>query len=129
MQPKVGHIAASIGLGATLLTGAAAAQQQREQAITLKGYYFCDTKADTKQFLMNKASGDNSIMAADKANKVAGKQTCAPYMNATVVPGKETTEFEQGLAFNMQSFTFPEGVERFHGSVLGSFQVAREADI
>lgn len=129
MKPTPGNIIASIM--ATLVSGSALAQQKSPETVTLKSIYFCDTKDDTKRFLSYKAAGENSIMAADRANKDAGRQTCAVRMSSTVVPGKETTEFDQGLAFNMQSFTFPEegGIERFHGSVLGSMQVAREADI
>jgi len=101
-----------------------------EQAEKVRGY-FCDAKSDQIAFLNFKARGENEIMAANAVNKQVAKFSCAPYLPAMAIPGKEQTIMKDGLVYKLQSFTFlPEKVERWSGTVLGSLQVtARDQDI
>jgi hypothetical protein len=93
--------------------------------------FFCDAKADQIAFLNFKAQGENEIMAANAVNKQIAKASCAPYLPAMAIPGKEQTVMKDGLVYKLQSFTFlPEKVERWSGTVLGSLQViAKDQDI
>lgn len=117
---------AAIGV-ACLAQGASA---DGEQAERVRGY-FCDAKVDQIAFLNFKARGETEIMAANAVNKGAAKQSCAPYLPALAIPGKEQTVMKDGLVYKLQSFTFlPERVERWSGTVLGSLQVtAKDQDI
>lgn len=121
-------------LGAVCLAhGASAGSGQAakgDQAERVRGY-FCEAKADQIAFLNFKARGENEIMAANAVNKGAAKMSCAPYLPAMAIPGKEQTVMQDGLVYKLQSFTFlPEKVERWSGTVLGSLQVtAQDQDI
>lgn len=117
---------AALGM-ACLVQGASAGNEQAER---VRGY-FCDAKADQIAFLNLKARGETEIMAADAVNKGASKMSCAPYLPAMAIPGKEQTIMERGLVYKLQSFTFlPEKVERWSGTVLGSLQAeAGDQDI
>lgn len=101
-----------------------------EQAERVRGY-FCDAKADQIAFLNFKARGETEIMAANAVNKQIAKMSCAPYLPAMAIPGKEQTVMKDGLVYKLQSFTFlPEKVERWSGTVLGSLQVTtKDQDI
>lgn len=115
-------------LGAVCLAqGASAGSEQLEK---VRGY-FCDAKADQIAFLNLKARGETEIMAANAVNKRIARMSCAPYLPATAVVGKEQTVMKDGLVYKLQSFVFlPEKVERWSGTVLGSLQAtARDQDI
>jgi hypothetical protein len=115
-------------LGALCLAQSASAGS--EQAERVRGY-FCDAKADQIAFLNFKARGETEVMAANAVNKQMAKMSCAPYLPAMAIPGKEQTVMEGGLVYKLQSFVFlPEKVERWSGTVLGSLQItARDQDI
>lgn len=116
-------------LGAAVLAhGAIAGSDQQVEKV--RGY-FCDAKTDQIAFLNFKAQGETEIMAANAVNKQAAKMSCAPYLPAMAIPGKEQTVMDRGLVYKLQSFTFlPERVERWSGTVLGSLQVtAKDQDI
>ncbi|WP_295555434.1 hypothetical protein [uncultured Hyphomicrobium sp.] len=115
-------------LGAVCMAHGASAGS--EQAERVRGY-FCDAKADQIAFLNAKARGETEIMAANAVNKGVAKMSCAPYLPAMAIPGKEQTVMEGGLVYKLQSFTFlPEKVERWSGTVLGSLQViSQDQDI
>lgn len=117
-----------VALGAICLAQGASAGS--EQAERVRGY-FCDAKADQIAFLNFKAQGETEIMAANAVNKQTAKMSCAPYLPAMAIPGKEQTVMEGGLVYKLQSFVFlPEKVERWSGTVLGSLQLtARDQDI
>jgi len=123
-----------VALGAAVAAhGASAGDEQAatgDRAESVRGY-FCDAKADQIAFLNFKARGENEIMAADAVNKQVAKMSCAPYLPAMAIPGKEQTVMRDGLVYKLQSFTFlPEKVERWSGTVLGSLQVtAKDQDI
>lgn len=94
------------------------------------GGYFCDTRPDQIAFLSARASGENEIMAANAVNKVAGRQTCAPYISVEVIPGGEKTTIDRGLVFKMQKFTFlPEKSEKWSGTFFGSMDTVAEKDL
>ncbi|MCC7252304.1 hypothetical protein [Hyphomicrobium sp.] len=115
-------------LGAVCLAqGASAAGEHAER---VRGY-FCDAKSDQIAFLNFKARGETEVMAANAVNKGVAKMSCAPYLPAMAIPGKEQTVMQDGLVYKLQSFTFlPEKVERWSGTVFGSLQVtARDQDI
>jgi hypothetical protein len=114
-------------LGAICLAQGASGSEQAER---VRGY-FCDAKADQIAFLNFKAQGETEIMAANAVNKQTAKMSCAPYLPAMAIPGKEQTVMEGGLVYKLQSFVFlPEKVERWSGTVLGSLQLtARDQDI
>lgn len=112
------------GVGAALLAQAALADGETP-AEQVSGY-FCDAKADQIAFLNFKAHGETEIMAANAVNKRLAKASCAPYLPATAIPGKEQTVMENGLVYKVQSFLFlPEKVERWSGTVFGSLQSAK----
>lgn len=111
-------------LGAALVTQAALAEGE-VPAEEVRGY-FCDAKADQIAFLNFKARGETEIMAANAVNKRLAKASCAPYLPAIAIPGKEQTVMENGLVYKVQSFLFlPEKVERWSGTVFGSLQSAK----
>lgn len=115
-------------LGAVCLAhGASAGDGQAER---VRGY-FCDAKADQIAFLNLKARGETEVMAANAVNKHAAKMSCAPYLPAMAIAGKEQTVMKDGLVYKLQSFVFlPEKVERWSGTVLGSLQVtSKDQDI
>lgn len=117
-----------VALGAACMTQGASAGS--EQAERVKGY-FCEAQAHQIAFLNFKARGETEVMAANAVNKQIAKMSCAPYLPAMAVPGKEQTVMKDGLVYKLQSFTFlPEKVERWSGTVLGSLQLtARDQDI
>ncbi|WP_333793631.1 hypothetical protein [Hyphomicrobium sp.] len=111
-------------LGAALVAQAALAEGE-VPAEEVRGY-FCDAKADQIAFLNFKARGETEIMAANAVNKRLAKASCAPYLPAIAIPGKEQTVMENGLVYKVQSFLFlPEKVERWSGTVFGSLQSAK----
>lgn len=111
-------------LGAALVAQAALAEGEAP-AEEVRGY-FCDAKADQIAFLNFKARGETEIMAANAVNKRLAKASCAPYLPAIAIPGKEQTVMENGLVYKVQSFLFlPEKVERWSGTVFGSLQSAK----
>ena len=116
-------------LGAAVLAHGATAGSE-PAAERVRGY-FCDAKADQVAFLNFKARGETEVMAANAVNKRIAKASCAPYLPAMAIPGKEQTIMEDGLVYKLQSFVFlPERVERWSGTVLGSPQItARDQDI
>lgn len=109
---------------------AQAASAGNGQAERVRGY-FCDAKTDQIAFLNFKARGETEVMAANAVNKGIAKMSCAPYLPAMAIPGREQTEMRDGLVYKLQSFTFlPEKVERWSGTVLGSLQqTAHDQDI
>lgn len=119
-------LAAVLG-AACLAQGASAGSEQAER---VRGY-FCDGKADQIAFLNLKARGETEVMAANTVNKQAARMSCAPYLPAMAVAGKEQTVMKDGLVYKLQSFVFlPEKVERWSGMVLGSLQTsAHDQDI
>jgi hypothetical protein len=125
-SPKKTALMAALG-AICLAQGASAGSEQAER---VRGY-FCDAKADQIAFLNFKAQGETEIMAANAVNKQTAKMSCAPYLPAMAIPGKEQTVMEGGLVYKLQSFVFlPEKVERWSGTVLGSLQLtARDQDI
>lgn len=85
--------------------------------------FFCNEKADSINFLMNQAQGENEEMAANAVNKAIAKFSCAYYLPATAIYTGEHTVMRDGLVFKLHSYLFlPEKVERWSGSVLGSLQ-------
>lgn len=122
---KLGFLAA---LGAACVAHSASAGSDKAERV--RGY-FCDAKADQIAFLNEKARGETEIMAANAVNKRAAKMSCAPYLPALAIPGKEQTFMDGGLVYKLQSFVFlPEKVERWSGTVLGSLQIsAQDQDI
>lgn len=122
---KLGYLAA---LAVACVAQSASAGS--DQAERVRGY-FCDAQADQIAFLNFKARGETEIMAANAVNKGIAKMSCAPYLPAMAIPGKEQTIMKDGLVYKLQSFTFlPEKVERWSGTVLGSLQVTeRDQDI
>ncbi|HEX2840184.1 hypothetical protein [Hyphomicrobium sp.] len=121
-------IAVLTALGAVFAAHGASAGG--EQAERVRGY-FCNAEADQIAFLNFKARGETEIMAANAVNKQIAKMSCAPYLPAMAIPGKEQTVMKDGLVYKLQSFTFlPEKVERWSGTVLGSLQVTtKDQDI
>lgn len=123
---KKSALMAALG-AACLAHGASAGDGQAER---VRGY-FCDAKADQIAFLNLKARGETEVMAANAVNKHAAKMSCAPYLPAMAIAGKEQTVMKDGLVYKLQSFVFlPEKVERWSGTVLGSLQVtSKDQDI
>jgi hypothetical protein len=115
-------------IGAVCLAQAASAGSAEAERV--RGY-FCDAKSDQIAFLNFKARGETEIMAANAVNKGIARMSCAPYLPALAIPGKEQTIMKDGLVYKLQSFTFlPEKVERWSGTVLGSLhQTAHDQDI
>jgi hypothetical protein len=85
--------------------------------------FFCNEKADSINFLMYQAQGENEEMAANAVNKAIAKFSCAYYLPADAIYTGEHTVMQDGLVFKLHSYMFlPERVERWSGSVLGSLQ-------
>jgi hypothetical protein len=90
--------------------------------------FFCDGKADSINFLLYQAQGENEEMAANAVNKEIAKFSCAYYLPANAVYTGEHTVMQDGLVFKLHSYVFlPEKVERWSGSVLGSLQPSADA--
>jgi hypothetical protein len=92
--------------------------------------YFCESEADQISYLQYRAVGETAVMAANAVNKVAGKQSCAPYLPTMAVKKATKTVFRAGVAYQMESYVFmPENVERWTGTLIGSLRGLPEADI
>jgi len=91
--------------------------------------FFCNAKADSINFLMYQARGENEEIAANAVNKARASFSCAYYLPADAVYTGAHTVMENGLVFKLHSYVFlPEKVERWSGSVLGSLQVSPDAE-
>jgi len=87
--------------------------------------FFCNQKADSINFLMYQAQGENEEIAANAVNKAIAEFSCAYYLPADAIYTGEHTVMEGGLVFKLHSYMFlPEKVERWSGSVLGSLQAS-----
>lgn len=90
--------------------------------------FFCNAKADSINFLLYQAKGENEEMAANAVNKAIAKFSCAYYLPANAIYTGEHTVMQDGLVFKLHSYMFlPEKVERWSGSVLGSLQPSPNA--
>jgi hypothetical protein len=90
--------------------------------------FFCNAKADSVNFLIYQAMGENEEIAANAVNKAIAKFSCAYYLPANAIYTGEHTVMQDGLVFKLHSFMFlPEKVERWSGSVLGSLQPSPSA--
>jgi len=90
--------------------------------------FFCNAKADSINFLLYQAQGENEEMAANAVNKAIAQFSCAYYLPANAIYTGEHTVMQDGLVFKLQSYVFlPEKVERWSGSVLGSLQPSPKA--
>jgi hypothetical protein len=114
-------------LVALLVVGVATARAAEPEIV--RGY-FCDSEADQRAYLNRLAFGQTEIMAANAVNKIAGKQSCAPYLPATAIKKSDKTVIRDGIVYQMQCYVFlPEKVERWTGTFLGSLRGLPEADI
>lgn len=103
---------------ASLACAASAAPTGPSQSV--RGY-FCGSKPEQVSYLHYLAAGDTEEIAANKVNKVAGKQTCAYFLPAQAIPTGDQTLTHDGMVLNVQSFVFlPEKVERWTGSLSGA---------
>jgi hypothetical protein len=115
---------AAVGAGAPLTTTSAesAASPQRVRG------FFCNAKADSLNFLLTQAGGENEEMAANAVNKKLGKFSCAYYLPVDAIYTGEHTVIQDGLVYKLHSYVFlPERVERWTGSTIGSLQQSPNA--
>jgi hypothetical protein len=114
-------------LAALLVVGVATARASNPEIV--RGY-FCASEADQISYLKHRAVGETDVMAANAVNKIAGKQSCAPYLPARAIKKSDKTVLRDGIAYQMQSYVFlPENIERWTGMFLGSLRGLPEADI
>lgn len=105
------------GVAAIGCAGLAFANDEPER---VRGY-FCGSKADQIAFLIERAKGENELMAANAVNKAAGSASCAYFLPLKAIAAEEETVFSGGLAFTVQRFVFlPEKSEHWAGAVFGS---------
>jgi hypothetical protein len=117
---------AGFALASAALSGATQAEDTAAPE-RVRGF-FCNAKADSLNFLLEQASGDNEEIAANTVNKRLGVFSCAYYLPANAVYTGEHTVIQDGLVFKLHSYIFlPERVERWTGSTIGTLQPSPNA--
>lgn len=115
--------ASPLFLGIALAACAAWSMSAFSDAPTRVKGYFCGAKSEQIAYMQRLVAGDSEEIAANAVNKSVGKQTCAYFLPADVMPLQDQTVISGGLLFKVQSFVFlPEKVERWTGSYSGSVQ-------
>lgn len=127
LSAKFSALAFGFAAVGVLAMSPASTAEQAPDPERVRGF-FCNAKANSINFLLYQAKGENEEMAANAVNKAIAKFSCAYYLPANAIYTGEHTVMQDGLVFKLHSYMFlPEKVERWSGSVLGSLQPSPSA--